>query len=161
MGPPDRKQPLAAHRYQVFGVSAEGDQHEQLLKSFDHGFEAAAFAKLVSAGGRYHRVRVDSPVNSGEQDSPRRSLSDEQDLLRSRPGCLYKLLYVGSLLGGGLLSLALGFLCTVGVMAWFINATGWAPAGGVLLATFLAIASGLTALVVKVHAALFRERGER
>jgi hypothetical protein len=159
MSPPDREPPPAAQRYQVFGVPAGGDQEEQLLKSFDRAFEAAAFAKLVSAGGRYHRVRVETPASSREQDRPRRALSDEQQL-RSRPGWLFKLLYAGTLLGGGLLSLVLGFAGAFFLVIWLSTEAGLPLGPGVVLPIAVAFAAGLTALVVKLHAALFRERGE-
>ena len=158
MSPADHEPPSAAQRYHVFGVPAGGNQAEQLLKTFDRAFEAAAFAKVVSAGGRYHRVRVETPASSREQDSPRRDLTDEEQPLRSRPGCLYKLLYAASILGGGLLSLALGFAGAFAIVIWNFQETGLALGPGVVTAIALTFAAGLTALVVKIHAALFRKR---
>ena len=109
-------------------------------------------------GGRYHRVRVEAPASSREQDSPRRALSEEEQPLRSRPGCLYKLLYAASILGGGLLSLALGFAGAFYIVIWLSMETGLALGPRVVVPIALTFAAGLTALVVKIHAALFRNR---
>jgi hypothetical protein len=147
-------------RYRVFGVPAE-TQEEQLLKTFDRACEAAAFAKLVSAGGRYLQVRVEAPAGTDEQDDRSRELSDEQYQFRSRPGCLYRLLYIGSILGGGLLSLAFGFFGALCIVLWLADATGLRFGPNLVIALGMFLAAGLTALVVKLHAAVFRERGRR
>jgi hypothetical protein len=60
--PDPRQSGGAAGRYCVFGVPVGGGGEEQLVKTFERAFEAAAFAKLLGAGGRYLRVRVEAPA---------------------------------------------------------------------------------------------------
>ena len=42
--------------YQVFGIPAEGDQAEHLLKTFEQAEEAEAFIQFLSAGGQFLRT---------------------------------------------------------------------------------------------------------
>src|SRR5262249_45410575 len=157
MNPPDREPTPAAHLYRVFGVPAGGDQGEQLLKTFERGFEAAAFAKLVSAGGRYLRVRVETLAGPGGQVGGREGMSKEPLQVPPRPGCLFKLAYISSLLGGAFVSLVLGFAGAFYIVIWLFREAGLALGPRVVVAIALAFAAGLTALVVKIHATVFRE----
>jgi hypothetical protein len=157
MTSPDHEKPTPARPYRVFGVPSDGVQGEQLLKTFDRAFEASAFARLVTAGGRYLHVRVESPATSDEQPGGRESVSDEPLHVAAGPGCLFKLLYVTTLLGGALVSLVGGFVGAFVIVVWIDEAIGEVLGPRAALAIALAIAGGLTFLVVKLHAAVFRE----
>jgi hypothetical protein len=149
----------AAYRYRVFAVPGEGDGGERLLRTFARAFEAAAFARLLSEGGRFARVRVEDAVKAGQAGGGREGPSAEPLRAEPGPGAFYKSLYVGSLLGGGLLCLGLALVGALAAVVALARVAGVRAAPGVLLAIFLPLAAGLLALLAKIHAAVFREPG--
>jgi hypothetical protein len=154
---PPHHQPSTGQQYQVFGVPVGGGPDEQLLKTCDHAFEAAAFAKLVTSGGKFVRVRVESPASSGAPDSRRQASRDAREELPPPPGCAYKLLYVTTLLCGAAVSLGVGLVVAFYAVVYLFLAANVELSTGVLLAIAMAIGSVLFALFMKIHTRLFRE----
>jgi hypothetical protein len=99
-------------------------------------------------------VRVDAPAG---RRGPKVA-GDEPSELPPRPGCLYKLLYAGSLLGFGLIALAVGFLAAFFFTVRLSMAIDVPLGPGLFFPTGLVISAGLIALVVAVHRVVFRER---